>query len=90
MSVTQRARAFLTGSCFCVSHSPTAHGSIAEKLAGSKYSSPEDLANMTDCFHKATRLRFRNPDESSYIKFGGVRDKDLEVGICSGQLKLPR
>ncbi|KZP20070.1 hypothetical protein FIBSPDRAFT_546789 [Athelia psychrophila] len=62
---------------------------LAEKLALSKYGSPEDLANMTSCFDKTTKLRFRNPDEPSYIKFGGVRDRDPDVGIRSGQLKLP-
>jgi hypothetical protein len=43
---------------------------------------------MTSIFDKSTKLRFRNPDEPSYIKFGGVRDKDPSVGIRSGQLKL--
>ncbi|KAF7970806.1 hypothetical protein HWV62_22810 [Athelia sp. TMB] len=62
---------------------------LAEKLAKSKYGSPEDLNNMTSVFDKTTKLRFRNPDEPSYIKFGGVRDKDPDVGIRSGQLKLP-
>ncbi|KZP02189.1 hypothetical protein FIBSPDRAFT_771053, partial [Athelia psychrophila] len=59
------------------------------KLANSKFGTPEDLKNLVDCFDKSTKLRFRNPDEPSYIKFGGVRDKDLAVGIRSGQLKLP-
>lgn len=43
---------------------------------------------MTSCFDKTTKLRFRNPDEPAYIKFGSVRDKDLAVGIRSGQLKI--
>ena len=60
-----------------------------EKLAKSKFDTPEDIANMTSCFDKTTKLRFRNTAEPSYIKFGGVRDKDLSVGIRSGQLKLP-
>ena len=59
------------------------------KLANSKFNTPEDISNMTSCFDKTTKLRFRNPGEPSYIKFGGVRDKDLAVGIRSGQLKLP-
>lgn len=49
----------------------------------------EDLNRMVDCFDKSTKLRFRKPDEPSYIRFGGVRDKDLAVDIRSGQLKLP-
>ncbi|KZP28413.1 hypothetical protein FIBSPDRAFT_1039543 [Athelia psychrophila] len=62
---------------------------LAAKLANSRFGSPEDLANMTSCFDKTTMRRFRNPDEPSYIKFGGVRDRDPAVGIKSGQLKLP-
>ncbi|KZP25917.1 hypothetical protein FIBSPDRAFT_1041019 [Athelia psychrophila] len=62
---------------------------LKAKLANSKFGTPEDLNNLVDCFDKSTKLRFRNPDEPSYIKFGGVRDKDLAVGIRSGQLKLP-
>ncbi|KAF7970803.1 hypothetical protein HWV62_22804 [Athelia sp. TMB] len=59
------------------------------KLANSKFGSPEDLKNLVDCFDKSTKLRFRNQEEPSYIKFGGVRDKDTAFGIRSGQLKLP-
>lgn len=44
---------------------------------------------MATCFDKTTKLKFRNPDEPSYIRFGGIRDKDPEAGIRSGQLKLP-
>ncbi|KZP28411.1 hypothetical protein FIBSPDRAFT_927551 [Athelia psychrophila] len=66
-----------------------AHAFLSEKLARSKYGSPEDVANMTSCFDKTTKLRFRNPAEPSYIKFGEVRDRDPAVGIRSGQLKLP-
>ncbi|KZP02654.1 hypothetical protein FIBSPDRAFT_770389, partial [Athelia psychrophila] len=62
---------------------------LQAKLANSKFGTPEDLKNLVDCFDKTTKLRFRNPDEPSFIKFGGVRDKDLAVGIRSGQLKIP-
>lgn len=62
---------------------------IEAKLANSKFGSPEDLKVMIDRFDASTKLKFRSPDEPSYIKFGGVRDKDLTVGIRSGQLKLP-
>jgi hypothetical protein len=57
-------------------------------LKRSRFNNPEDLDNMTSEFDKKSKLRFRNPGEPSYIKFGGVRDKDLAVGIRSGQLKL--
>ncbi|KZP18863.1 hypothetical protein FIBSPDRAFT_744893, partial [Athelia psychrophila] len=62
---------------------------LQAKLANSKFGSPEDLNNLVDCFDKSTKLRFRNQEEPSYIRFGGVRDKDPAVGIRSGQLKMP-
>jgi hypothetical protein len=59
-----------------------------DKLSGSNYSSPEIIAQLTSIFDKTTKLRFRNPDEPSYVKFGTVRDKDPKYDIRSGQLKL--
>lgn len=48
----------------------------------------EDLEQITNCFDKGTKLRFKSPDEPAYIKFGGMRDKDPNVDIRSGQMKL--
>ena len=61
---------------------------FAEKLQGSKYGDPETIALMAGCFNKTTKVRFRNPDEPSYIKFGTPRDKDLVFNIQVGRLKL--
>ncbi|OAX34642.1 hypothetical protein K503DRAFT_859084 [Rhizopogon vinicolor AM-OR11-026] len=61
---------------------------LKNKLSGSSYSSPEMIAQMTNIFDKTTKLRFRKPDEPSYIKFGTTRDKDMMYDIRSGQLKL--
>ena len=44
---------------------------------------------MTNEFDKTTKLRFNNPTEPSYIRFGTVKDRDLAFNIKSGQLKLP-
>lgn len=55
-------------------------------LSNSKYL--DDVPQMADCFDKTTKLRFRNKGEPQYIRFGSLRDKDLAVGIRSGQLKL--
>ena len=60
-----------------------------EKLKRSSFGTPENISRMTDSFDKAAKVRFRNPDEPSYIKFGGVKDRDATVGIRTGQLKLP-
>jgi len=60
-----------------------------DKLSGSvDFSEPKIIKRMTDIFDKSTKLRFRKPDEPSYIKFGTIRDKDPEYDIRSGQLKL--
>ncbi|EDR07866.1 uncharacterized protein LACBIDRAFT_298123 [Laccaria bicolor S238N-H82] len=55
-------------------------------LRNSKYL--EDVPQMADSFDKTTKLLFRNKHEPQYIRFGNLRDKDLAVGIRSGQLKL--
>ncbi|KAG1836542.1 hypothetical protein DFJ58DRAFT_669610 [Suillus subalutaceus] len=59
-----------------------------EKLSGSCFGTPEIVLQMTDIFDMSTKLRFRNPEESSFIKFGTIRDKDPQFDIRNGQLKL--
>jgi len=43
---------------------------------------------MTDIFEYSTMLRFRTPEDPSYIRFGAVRDRDPQYDIRSGILKL--
>ncbi|KAF8132032.1 hypothetical protein EV363DRAFT_1329667 [Boletus edulis] len=62
---------------------------LTVKLKGSKFGTPEDVAQMTSEFDKTTKLRFNNPAEPSYIRFGTMKDRDLAFNIKSGQLKLP-
>ncbi|KAG6332938.1 hypothetical protein ID866_6154 [Astraeus odoratus] len=62
---------------------------LEQKLLGSKFGSKEDIKQMKNEFDKTTKLRFSNPEEPSYIRFGTVRDKDPAFNIRSGQLKLP-
>ncbi|EIW80707.1 hypothetical protein CONPUDRAFT_82808 [Coniophora puteana RWD-64-598 SS2] len=59
------------------------------KLQGSKFGDESDVKEMTKIFDRTTKLRFSNPSEPAYIKFGTIRDKDQDFGIRSGQLKLP-
>lgn len=47
-----------------------------------------DVPHITGCFDKSTKLRFRNASENQYIKFGTLKDKDANLNIRSGQLKL--
>ncbi|KAG1734631.1 hypothetical protein EDB19DRAFT_1896424 [Suillus lakei] len=65
-----------------------AHGLLQEKLSGSRFGTPDIVQQMTDIFDSTTKLRFRNPEDPSYIKFGTVRDKDPQRDIRNGQLKL--
>ncbi|TFK64289.1 hypothetical protein BDN72DRAFT_881586 [Pluteus cervinus] len=62
---------------------------LQEKLRGSRYASPEDVAHMVHVFDSTTKLTFRGGNTPSYIRFGSVRDRDLRVDIKAGQLKLP-
>ncbi|KAI6029300.1 hypothetical protein BKA83DRAFT_4216861 [Pisolithus microcarpus] len=65
-----------------------AHAFLRAMLANSKHGDEETLQRMADIFDKTTKLHFRKADEPQYIQFGGVRDRDLEYNIRSGQLKL--
>lgn len=59
---------------------------IENKLAGTAFAG--EVENITECFDKTTKLRFRNSDEPAYIKFGSMKDKDLMLDIRAGQLKV--
>ncbi|KAK0448943.1 uncharacterized protein EV420DRAFT_1275606 [Desarmillaria tabescens] len=72
-----------TGSIF-VTQSARTH--IDEKLKGSKYY--DDVGHIAECFDKSTKLRFKDPEEPSFVKFGSLRDRDNARDIRSGQLKL--
>ncbi|KAG1734623.1 hypothetical protein EDB19DRAFT_1638867 [Suillus lakei] len=80
------AECCLQGSVFVTSRARTL---LQKKLSGSvQYSNPKIIAQLADIFDKSTKLRFRKPDEPSYIRFGTIRDKDPKYDIRSGQLKL--
>ncbi|KAF8989890.1 hypothetical protein BDQ17DRAFT_1372603 [Cyathus striatus] len=59
---------------------------LADHLRGSKFA--EDVTLIAEKFDKTTKLYFKDDSDPQYIKFGFARDKDLSVGIRSGQLKL--
>ncbi|KAG1903416.1 uncharacterized protein F5891DRAFT_1019283 [Suillus fuscotomentosus] len=80
------AECCLQGSVFVTSRARTL---LQKKLSGSEhYSNPKIVAQMAEIFDNSTKLRFRKPDEPSYIRFGTIRDKDPKYDIRSGQLKL--
>ncbi|TFK64296.1 hypothetical protein BDN72DRAFT_802291 [Pluteus cervinus] len=47
-----------------------------------------DVPDMVKIFDKTTKLRFRQSDEPSFIKFGRIADTDIKHNIRSGQIKL--
>ena len=57
-----------------------------EKLVGSRFA--DEVSLIAECFDTTTKLRFRDIEEASYIKFGTMKDRDPKLDIRSGQLKL--
>lgn len=48
----------------------------------------DDLDHIIRRFDTTTKIRFRNPDDIQYIKFGSTRDNDRDHDIRFGQLKV--
>ncbi|KAG1843333.1 hypothetical protein DFJ58DRAFT_907387 [Suillus subalutaceus] len=65
-----------------------ARGLLQEKLSGSRYGTPDVIQHIIDIFDSTTKLRFCNPEDPAYIKFGTIRDRDPQHDIRNGQLKL--
>ncbi|KAK0184554.1 hypothetical protein F5146DRAFT_1145410 [Armillaria mellea] len=59
---------------------------IDGKLKNSKFY--DDLSHIAECFDKSTKLRFKDPAEPAFVKFGSLRDRDATCDIRGGQLKL--
>ncbi|KAK7472170.1 hypothetical protein VKT23_000292 [Stygiomarasmius scandens] len=78
-----RPQCHFTGSIFVRGQ---ARQFLQSKLANSRFL--EDVDHITECFDKSTKLTFKDADEPAFIKFGAVRDRDPDVGIRSGQMKL--
>ncbi|KDQ57107.1 hypothetical protein JAAARDRAFT_688375 [Jaapia argillacea MUCL 33604] len=61
---------------------------LEEKLRGSKYGSPDSLDHIAKRFDETTKRLFREKKDFQFIPFGSPLDKDMNVGIRGGQLKL--
>ncbi|TEB26212.1 hypothetical protein FA13DRAFT_1737620, partial [Coprinellus micaceus] len=48
----------------------------------------DDIDHIVNCFDKTTKIRFSDDTLGHYVKFGSTKDRDDEVGIRFGQLKL--
>lgn len=44
---------------------------------------------MTELFDSGAKLTFKNATDPAFIRFGGVRDKEPQFEIRSGQKKIP-
>ena len=62
------------------------NSSLVDKLKESKFA--DEVEHMTSVFDKSAKLSFRNPASPAFIRFGTSKDKDLTVGIRSGQMKI--
>jgi len=59
-----------------------------DRLEGSKFDTPEDLAAFAKRFDEGIKKIFSNNQEDRYVKFGSPRDNDPKYGIKSGRLTL--
>ncbi|KAJ3798083.1 hypothetical protein GGU11DRAFT_782338 [Lentinula aff. detonsa] len=57
-----------------------------DKLHGTRFE--EDIPRITECFDQTTKLQFKDSDESYHVKFGGLRDREPDLDIRSGQMKI--
>ncbi|KAH9924775.1 uncharacterized protein B0H18DRAFT_1119791 [Fomitopsis serialis] len=61
---------------------------LRSKLRLSRFSTSGDIEVMLTNFENTTKPTFRNPSDTSYVRFGGQRDTDEEVNIRRGVLSL--
>ena len=62
---------------------------LEQKLQGSaQYSTPAMLDHIAKRFDETTKRLFRNRGEVQFLPFGSPLDKDHNVGIRGGRLKL--
>jgi hypothetical protein len=59
---------------------------ILELLQNTRFE--EDVELITDRFDKKTKLDFRSQEDDYWIQIAGMREKDPELGIRAGQLKV--
>ncbi|KAG1853391.1 hypothetical protein F4604DRAFT_2044473 [Suillus subluteus] len=60
----------------------------SSRFASTRFGTSDVIHQMTEIFDSTTKLRFRNPEDPAYIKFGTIHDKDPQHDIRSGYLKL--
>ncbi|KAJ3998694.1 hypothetical protein F5050DRAFT_1868460 [Lentinula boryana] len=63
-----------------------ARGYFEDKLRGTRFE--EEIPRITECFDQTTKLQFKDSDEPYHVKFGGLRDREPNLDIRSGQMKI--
>ena len=84
--MTKRAFQFLTGKHWLLALRLLSR--VLEKLFGSKYGNPEEIAVMARFFDKNTKMHFKDSSKPCFLRFGSVRDTDPSMDIKAGTIKL--
>jgi len=61
---------------------------IKEKLRGSRFDTPDDLAIFSQRFDEGVKKVFSNNQTPQFVRFGSLRDNDPRYGIKGGRLTL--
>ena len=59
-----------------------------EKLRGSKFDTPEDLAAFAQKFDEGVKRVFSDDRALQHVRFGSIWDNDPRCGIKAGRLTL--
>jgi hypothetical protein len=86
--VTAMARVMITGKFKCYSFVPPLVHLRPEKLKGSRFNTPENIAAISQGFDEGLKRVFSDDKEVQYVKFGSPRDNDPRFGIQKGKLTL--
>lgn len=86
--VSRRARELFQGMSVISAKDCRLTGIHPEKLKNSKYGTPDAVDHITKRFDETTKRLFRDKRDPQFILFGSPLDKDLSVGIRTGQLRL--
>lgn len=85
--VTEEARKYFRGRWFPIQSLLRSFlTTSSEKLQGSRFY--DDVPTITECFDQSTKLQFRDKTELSYVKFGGLRDREPSLNIQRGLLAI--
>ena len=59
-----------------------------DRLKSSRFDAPDIINHITHCFDETTKRLFKSLDEVSYIQFGSPAEKEADLGIQRGKMRL--